>query len=562
MSITVISSPPALVLAKNQVLYKLLSNSYLENTGDTAQFTLTFDASPANNDFIEFQYSLTALPIRFTFKSGSGLGDNEIPIQSTLTSQQWAALIVTYFKKNYYILRDFDVTITSDAFPVVIKFNAQNYGLLSPVELDKTGTLVMAVNGNGADIVLKTNYGLIIQILNSSNEILSELSYTSDNSGNIYANISELVAPELNSYLLNFGNDFMRIRSEMTSYFGVRAFEQYGFPTIVSNVTEIGKLWALNGGLGKQAEAWHNNHTSFWNYIQIKKHFLSYHPLKKTIQSNQPERLYYLNFSNTSQLNLKVKAYYTGGQTETVTKTTINSPTQYKVYEINLRPDKLLDGFTVYANSNIYKFEVWLTNHTSAVVSEVRTYNISDQLYSNIRYFIFKNSLGAFECLSCTGNFEKLIDNTDTMATKPLVSDFNEDDFEILSVRNTEVQRYSANTGFLADHCPEDPKQAMEWLREFFLSEEKYWFMDGIYTPIEIIHGSWKVYGDNEYTWNVGFEFIKTWEDTLYSPITEQGNVISDVVFSTGFSTGFVTILTVANPAVITISNPIVNQDL
>ena len=190
----------------------------------------------------------------------------------------------------------------------------------------------------------------------------------------------------------------------------IKFFKHYtgdvdGTDEVPPSLTESLPNLVLWGGLDKF------NYPDYDFFVQYPTHkkFMSWAPLTKQVDPLQED---YLNFwlyqLGSSELNLKVKAYFDDATDQTATTATISPVTYGHLYQVPTGPAnsgvKLINPA-----KNVYKYELWLEDQTG-IISEVRTYMLDTFSYPDVRCFMFLNSLGTHEVMRFYGVAE--ISNT------------------------------------------------------------------------------------------------------------------------------------------------------
>ncbi|NJO90766.1 MAG: hypothetical protein HC831_18730 [Chloroflexia bacterium] len=241
-----------------------------------------------------------------------------------------------------------------------------------------------------------------------------------------------------------------------------------GDPPVQQNANDLPVNLVIMGGLSSRQ--WPGNNF-FSQNLQSQGQFLTWQPDRKLISKQQQEYLYFSTISRAwFSVYLHCKAYFADGTTET--KTLKNQT--FEADKILIVPVGYaqLELDTEFPDKEILKYTIWLNNSSDPESydkrSEPRTYAVDQtEFYKQTTYFLYQNSLGAFETLRCTGNLEKIvshgrqsgkriIDFTYTQSTRQY---FNYD------IRSRETVKM--NTGYLF-------RDWKSHLQEFYHSEGIY----------------------------------------------------------------------------------------
>lgn len=240
---------------------------------------------------------------------------------------------------------------------------------------------------------------------------------------------------------------------------------------------------------------------SFYSeHIQQGK-FLTQAPRVKTTSPKAPERLYYFNTA-TRTIVLKASKIYSDGTSATVTIGSL-SAVAGRVYELDC-------SFSNFAQGELQTeaYNIWLENSGSTVISEIFTFQVDHRYYDNEQHFIFRNSLGGYDCLRTTGrNLRSLEIDRETFE--------NEDKMRSM-LENIAETNYVANTGSIT-------ADTMRWLDDLMLSTEAYWL--NFFRPLAIVINNKKkeTVDDIQRRFNLTFEFSLANLESFYTTPQQTG---------------------------------------
>jgi hypothetical protein len=181
-----------------------------------------------------------------------------------------------------------------------------------------------------------------------------------------------------------------------------------GVNTPVGNPTVTPVYHALKGGLSFADFA--DNATSFFvTHLKETAQFLTWQPNGKWIDTWQPEFLYLLiNFTPLPpELKLFVEFTFDDGSQASMEAQSFPAPKLYQVYcfpvgfsALELLAKEITEG------KQIRKYAVYVTNGAGERISEVRSYQVDRRYFKEdeVSYWLYRNSLGGFDTLRCTGN--------------------------------------------------------------------------------------------------------------------------------------------------------------
>ncbi|MDJ1468154.1 DUF5977 domain-containing protein [Xanthocytophaga flava] len=223
--------------------------------------------------------------------------------------------------------------------------------------------------------------------------------------------------------------------------------------------TQLQTRYALEAGLGFEEFA---GNVFVTDVLQATKMFLTWQPVTKTVQIDQPEYLDFLtNFSGLTTLHLKVKSFQANGTSTTETKATVGGIQVNSIYRCAV-------GFTQLGlDASVTRYEVWLENQIGTTVSEVRSFQLDSRYRRNQKYILFQNGMGGFDTLCFTGRSQKTLSVTSSLVQRFLSEDYavRDGEFEISEVSGESTIEIS--TGFVS-------QKYFAYFQDFFLSERIY----------------------------------------------------------------------------------------
>lgn len=512
--ITVDSTPPLVALSGNPIRFGLSTDNNIETAATQTRLNLIFTAKGAANDVVHLTWGNE--DISFTCKASPDDSGTQIPDGSgSATLANWVAAVIPYLAANYYINRDW--TLVQSTGQILM------YGTVGNVS-DPSANFTWADSGNeptytkvagvaelprsffkiGMQVLLKVsgtyeNIGEDILPVNADGEALFD----------IHKWFADRIYPEFK--YPEASDQIMIARANSSGDYKVRYWEQYGSPIVARMMATTNPYFVLYGGVSTLQQAIYNRQASnFWAKLGYNQYFLTWQPTDKLVDRWTTEKLYYLVRSSLASIKLKIEINYNDETAQsTITKTTVNTPVQYGVYEIAVSLNVL--QVTGYDGTTIANYRVWIEDSADNRISEIRKFTLDYTSYEEVpRQFLFLNSLGGFDTLRITGEVEDNLDYQRSSITKVLGADFTELDHQATAGSITESRIHKANTGWKT-------REDIAWIRDFFLSKQVYQLVVGKLVPVEILTTQARQRMDREDLFSIDFEYRRSYRSEHYS---------------------------------------------
>jgi hypothetical protein len=284
--------------------------------------------------------------------------------------------------------------------------------------------------------------------------------------------------------------------------------ESYGDPQVDQASTLVDTFKVINGGLPKQILD-----NFFADILPVTKQFLTWAPLRKRVTQTQPELLHFYVYTDTiTELNLIVKLYFTDGTDSTHTIDTETGIEEEQVW-------RLPAGFTqlglstLAAGKTVKKYELWLTNQSDAIISEVRTYAMEYVEATENRFWLFTNSLGMFEILRTEGKTTESHELTRETSSNYLPNGYALAMGEIQSRVLGSMETLDVSTGYL------DSKTEALWAKEILLSERVFLLTADSRIPYRITTRAYTPYQDKNFRWFLRFQAMLAYNNTKHASL-------------------------------------------
>jgi hypothetical protein len=284
--------------------------------------------------------------------------------------------------------------------------------------------------------------------------------------------------------------------------------ESYGDPQVDQASTLVDTFKVINGGLPKQILD-----NFFADILPVTKQFLTWAPLRKRVTQTQPELLHFYIYTDTiTELNLIVKLYFTDGTDSTHTIDTETGIEEEQVWRLPAGFTQL--GLSALASGKtVKKYELWLTNQSDTIISEVRTYAMEYVEATENRFWLFTNSLGMFEILRTEGKTTESHELTRETSSNYLPNGYALAMGEIQSRVLGSMETLDVSTGYL------DSKTEALWAKEILLSERVFLLTADSRIPYRITTRAYTPYQDKNFRWFLRFQAMLAYNNTKHASL-------------------------------------------
>lgn len=500
--------PKELNLTGNPILAKLHGDRMWAVNGSKFSMMIVFpeypDVTYAADTWLQWVWGNNTL--RVTFKAPTLVDDSGTQFKTAVPiGFAWVSEFASFLRSNYLFDKYFEISVDENYFSI----HAREKGTESNITFTKHSGLTTTsyYSTNGADPVMQDGYQLFLQLRNDDDEVIGEESVTPANDQSATFDLAEYLESELEQqreadglqFTYPSGEDLVITRSAFMIEFAIRYAEKWNGN--VRKLAETDGFWALLGGLSKaklaELEAVGIGFYDLVTESQLPTdvpRFLTFSPKSKTTGENTPERLYF--YKNPEyESYVKRREYYSDGSDVEYIHAEI--PYASDVYEIICSANTLaIPGTT------LVKFDIYVVDNDDNVMSDIKTFVVDHTYYRNEHYFIFRNSLGGYDTLRCTG----------VLKYKPEFEreTFTNDDDETSTVQVLMEQVYEANTGSLTSDMA-------LWMNDFMLSKEVYWLRENVAHKIVVTSKKKTVISDTDRRFNIEFEFSLAAKDKYHS---------------------------------------------
>lgn len=490
---TTTKQPDPLSLTGNVIPLHVAGNNMYLSQGRKAYALLSFVAGQtvAAETYIILTWNIYTLTI--TFKASPAAGSWEF--RSGTVDTQWISDFTELLRSHYYLDRDYNI---QPGAQIYARTNSSAFTIA--VTTTVSSAALNIYTRTGIDPVMREGYQFVCQVRTYPNNLtIGEDAITpgSDQKAEFdvsdYLNVHlELVREKLQNFTYPSQVQKIILHTEHIIQFYLRFAEKWD--NEVQHMYTTGTYSAILGGLSQlKLSEFAIENISFYTHLISKNPFLTWQPLIKVTGLRTPERMYFYN-SASRTISLKSRKWFTDGTNATVTLYTLACNTG--IVEIDCSYGNFFMG-TV----KLDQYDIWLESEGS-VISEVRSFVPDYRYYRNEEHIVFRNSLGGYDTLRCTGR------RTD-------LPEFDRETFEdenklMQALQNLQTNNFEINTGSL-------DADAAAWMDELFLSREVFWITNERLIPILITGKKKNKTTDDQLRFSFDIEFSLAAIERFYS---------------------------------------------
>jgi hypothetical protein len=521
MTLTVTKNLETLCPIDNPKVVTIHTDNQYSTAGLTAKLYLKFSVTEDNQGYnLVFRWNGKTL----TMTLASVPDDSGEEMHTAMDGQSladWLAVLCEDMNANYYLSKDFEITVTGYN---TIRFIAWQAGELYNLEFIRNAGTIDGITEDpaavdGIDPVLRDFYNVFLQVkpLNSE-ESLGQDMVGPDLSGNCNFDIHDLLCDFLTPEFEwpHENGEYHHSRVNFIKQFRVFYAESYD--------REFNKLFTLSGDhyavLGgfdyKILAALNGIAYSLSEFIITFKAFLTWQPLVKRITTTQRDKLFYLVFNDISQLRPYIKVYYTDGTSGNIHQVTSFAAAQYQVHEFYTDYISLGIAAKLPQGKACLKYDYWLQDESDNIISQVRTYEIEFRQQQFSHTFIFRNSFGAYDVFRATGRKKHVNKYGRTVLERNFSEYTLEQQYQIL-----ESESFQVSSGYIS-------KTTKNWLRELMLSEEVFEILGDYKFPILIQNEEVENIDDLETIYEVDILYKYAFKNPKYSELSNTMPLLAE----------------------------------
>lgn len=512
MAITLVSQPSTITPSRNPVVWKFSTNSYVAFAGTTAvtKFTVSGAVSAFEGLTIiydDVQFSMTAV------NSPAAPTGYNLPTGDGGTSHKGNMLL--YFQANYYLNRDFVITLVGNDFI----FTAREVG--SAYTISGTDTFAngaWSVTTAGVDKSYNENFFFLVDVY--VEEVHLSGTYTRLFSRYLKPDESSVAEIDISAQLDGFlQKQFDAPTYNQTAYSGatninkryyITYCEQYGSTPVPFAQTTSSAVRVIKGGLRKELwPAVASNFRTLWLGVPLStgysKFLTTRQTKRRTATKAMPQYLYFCPGAAIANARLRARVDYSNNTNTTTTIGTTMTLGAGLTYCFPAGYD-LLNLASIEAGRTPVRFYVYIDNTAGLNKSEVVCCELEEPSFYD-RFFLYENSLGGWDTLRTSGQAEYGVEVEKEEFQKLLDFDYAATDGEFSSSETLFREGTEVYTGH-------KNKLEIEDVIDFLNARKYLQVISGKHVPITVDKGSFGVHRDDNYAYGLKFTYKLSYEQT------------------------------------------------
>jgi hypothetical protein len=521
MSLTIIKNLETLCPVDNPKIVQIGTDNQYSVQGLTAKLYLKFSIT---DEFAgkHLVFSWNGKSITMTLAAvPDDSGQQMHPALGGQPLSDWLGILCTDLKANYYLSKDFDISVTGGN---TIRFIAWQFGVIYNLDFIPDGGTIAGITEDpvavaGIDPVLRDFYNVFLQVKSLDSEVsLGQDMVGPDLSGICNFDIHDLLCDYLTPEFEwpHGAGDTHAARAKFIKKFRVIYAESYD-REFKKLFTLSGDHYAILGGFDYKILAALNGISySLSEFIISFKAFLTWQPLVKRITTTQRDKLFFLVYDVIRNLVPHIKVYYADATAPTTHQVTSFAVSQYEVHELYTDYVSLAIAAKLPEGKTCLKYDYWLEDESNNIISQVRTFEIEFRQQQFSRTFIFRNSFGAYDVFRATGR-KKHINKYERMVLERNLSEFTlAQQYQIL-----ESESFQVSSGYIS-------KTTKNWLRELMLSEEVFEILGDYKFPILIQNEEVDNIDDLETIYDIDILYKYAFKNPKYSELSNTMPLLAE----------------------------------
>jgi hypothetical protein len=508
MATTLVNQLPAVAFSKNRITVTLQTDSVFASVGVAAVNDFALTGPIFTNREIIIKYGAITLNFRTMSPLLPITGAN---LPSGSGNFAHAQAMVAYFQSNANLNRDFTITASNTGGPRVV-FTAKTTGTgFNFVPAIYTSVTLLNVTA-GAAAERKKNMALSVdcqvKIGGVFTSVYSEI--IPFRNTQVKLNIAEILHAELSP-------DFPSSWSTTTPWkhtnslreYRIVATEGYGDPFALQGVTTLPTVRVKMGGTGVRQGLTKTPAQWVQGASAASDKFLRYGIATRSLQTDEPTWLTFLNTRANISLGLyaKITIVYADNTSAVVYRLLADTLLANECITIPAWPTALTLQNEAPTKAIAYYLIRMFSN--GANLSEEVQFHIDAAYREHKQYFIFLNSVGAWDSFLAYGKSAYGAEWTNQQIQRPLPEDYTSNDGDLSDVGSTMRDTFAVATSFYS-------AEQLRFLRDFFNSPYKFRWIDGTCYPISMKAKELPEGSDGQNQYGHTFEYVFAHQNESY----------------------------------------------
>ncbi|WP_028665946.1 hypothetical protein [Runella zeae] len=469
-------SPPENGFSKDRLVYRFQADDYIQSPGSYAVNRLYFTAAVPSNITIQIRFNGQTQTFTVVSAGNPSNGTNLIAGNGSLT---YAQSLLPYFNANTFLSKYFTMSAPNNLdFPSVV-FTAKQKGKAYEFVEVTFAWGKLQVQTAATDFALRSNHCILFQLKleqedGSTFDKIYETYLPTTVSGKAEIDVADILNSHLQLSVERpiWGERDPVVSRKSTRRYQVEVAEAYGTPLQLqtSNTLPTKRVFWGGSGYSKPHEM------SYLIYGNSKMIALKNGPDIRFVMTDEPQWLTFYGALGASNALYRIEITWHDNSVTTHTLQTV-AVWQYgqKVIFTAGHNQLNLPSYTS-TQKRVKEYTLYIVEGATEISRRYR-YIVDANLRDRRKYFVYLNSLGAWEVLVAKGIEERRVEYNLLKATKRLSYPNVTGDAEEFQYHGDYTQSFTCNTGYQS-------RDEQKRFRDFVLSPYKYRFFNGTVAPV------------------------------------------------------------------------------
>ncbi|MHC1707440.1 MAG: hypothetical protein AB9842_07950 [Bacteroidales bacterium] len=506
MGITVTRFPSIITPSRNPAVFELATERF--EGGTCAETYIQYPSAEIVGAVYQFLWKGDAIVVSLECVENPDQSGTQFPVRREETMIDWLNRVIFFLSFNEDLSRDYDMKVADAQDGIVLKaFLAGEDFTMTYNIFNCNARIYITPGANGKE---KDNLKFGLQVcrrINGADTVVSQDLVTpvmAENSAIGQIDVAELLQPALfcNFTTRSYGFPAVFPRNETCLPYYIQYYEQYGeVPTIVQ-VLISRWFYSLNGGVPPWLQVdffkVYSNLTQYFN--TTGRFFLTWHWFPKVTDTVAPERLFMIvpRQPGTSNFLLKVTHHYYDDGDENIYHSLITTLALGQVYEIDVSYASLIGTYI----ENLIGYDVQVVSQDESFASDIFRFTVDVRILPHVRYFMFLNSLGGYECVRFTGEQIQELGFERDFFDRSTLTEYDENLIPRSQLPPLTTRSFKVNTGWIS-------RETVDWMQDFLNSTEVFEIRGDNRYPVVIIQDKIELRRDSItlYSLTIGMEY-------------------------------------------------------